>query len=239
MPPPLPPLTLIVATSPTLGIGLRGTLPWPPLKTDLAFFARVTKRAPPPPTSQPTTPPPQTSSHPEPGSTTSTIKTATKKQTYNAVIMGRKTWQSLPPKARPLKGRLNVVVSRDVKALGLPEGVVGVGGVEEGLRLLGTRGEKELGRVFVIGGAEVYRAALGMECCERILWTRVRGGWECDVWFPEGVLEGEGKGGGVRREREEMERWVGEEGVGGWKREGEVEFEVCMLERERGGGGER
>lgn len=105
----------------------------------------------------------------------------------------------------------------------------------------------QLGRVFVIGGAEIYRHALEMECCERILWTRLGGEWDCDVSFPEGVLliEDEGddariEGVGehetrkkwVRRSTEELERWVGEEGVGGVKREGEVEFEVSMLERE-------
>ncbi len=187
--------------------------------------------------------------------------------------MGRKTWESLPPKARPLKGRVNVVVTRDVRGLDLPKGegqgerVFGVGGIEEGLRRLremgtglrdggdgeGGEGDEEaeavrLGRVFVIGGAEIYKHALEMECCERILWTRLRGEWECDVGFPKGVLpvgedevvgggKGEGGEGGlkgkwVRRSTEEMERWVGEEGVGGVKREGEVEFEVCMLERE-------
>ncbi|CAF9917429.1 dihydrofolate reductase [Imshaugia aleurites] len=249
MPPPLPlpPLTLVVATTPSLGIGLRGTLPWPPLKSDLAFFARVTKRP----------PPLRLRTHTATGQETTTEKEEQKNQkSRNAVIMGRRTWESLPPKARPLKGRKNVVVSRDVGRLGLPEGVLGVGGIEEGLRLLrgmgdgggGGEGETEpmgLGRVFVIGGAELYGLALGMECCERILWTRLRGEWECDVFFPGGVLvggdgggggeggggESEGKGRWVRRSTEEMERWVGEDGVGGVKREGEVEFEVCMLER--------
>lgn len=116
----------------------------------------------------------------------------------------------------------------------------------------GEEGERErevlqLGRVFVIGGAEIYKHVLGMKCCERILWTRLRGEWGCDVFFPEGVLQAgnegedarvedvggqEKKGKWVRRSVEEMERWVGEEGVGGVKKEGEVEFEVCMLERE-------
>ena len=190
--------------------------------------------------------------------------------------MGRKTWESLPPKVRPLKGRVNVVVTRDVRGLELPEGegVLGVGGIEEGLRMLqetypglsegqevepqqpgrdgcvgGEKGTEsvQLGRIFVIGGAEIYKHALEMECCERIMWTRLRGEWECDVVFPKGVLpvgdevvgDGQAEGGEtghkgkwVRRSTEEMERWVGEDGVGGVKREGEVEFEVCMLERE-------
>ena len=45
--PRLIPLTLIVATSPNLGIGLRGALPWR-LKSELQYFARVTTRVPPP-----------------------------------------------------------------------------------------------------------------------------------------------------------------------------------------------
>lgn len=43
---PLPELTLIVAATSKMGIGLRGTLPWTGLKKEMAYFARVTKRAP-------------------------------------------------------------------------------------------------------------------------------------------------------------------------------------------------
>ncbi|RDW90540.1 dihydrofolate reductase [Aspergillus mulundensis] len=99
--PPLP-LTLIVATTPIpsassasnptirtrLGIGLNGTLPWPRIKTDMSFFARVTARPPSPHT---------------PG----------KKTLTNALIMGRKTYDSIPAKLRPLGKRNNVVISRD------------------------------------------------------------------------------------------------------------------------------
>ncbi|KAJ5498619.1 Dihydrofolate reductase [Penicillium expansum] len=94
-PNPLPSLTLIVATTPIrtasttakdeitrLGIGLNGTLPWPRIKTDMSFFARVTSRP------------------PSPGKT-------------NAIIMGRKTYDSVPASLRPLMKRINVVITRD------------------------------------------------------------------------------------------------------------------------------
>ncbi|OJD09356.1 hypothetical protein ACJ73_10384, partial [Blastomyces percursus] len=69
--------------------GHAGTLPWPRIKTDMAFFSRVTTRVPP---------------APENAKCTSAI---------NAVIMGRKTYDSLPARFRPLPGRVNVVVTRD------------------------------------------------------------------------------------------------------------------------------
>ena len=114
-----------------------------------------------------------------------------------------------------------------------------VGGVEEGVRRLVDMGEG-LGRVFVIGGAEIYKLALETGLCDRVLWTRVGGEWVCDCFFPGGVLDGNG-GGWVRRERGVLEEWVGEEGVGGLRGEGGVEFEVFMVEKvgfTGGGGGE-
>ena len=56
--------------------------------------------------------------------------------------MGRKTWDSLPAQARPLKGRINVVVSRGfagAEGEGDADDVVRVGGIEEGLRGLRER----------------------------------------------------------------------------------------------------
>lgn len=202
------------------------------------------------------------------------------------MVMGRKTWESIPKRFRPLGGRVNVVVSRKAGELGLDgegKGIVkGVGGLEEGLRWLGAHAQASsqqqqqssapspspppsqppkhppsphdfaLARTFIIGGAQLYAAALALPNCERVLWTRVEREYECDTWFPRRVLpldvekEGEdveGKGediddkkdgtGGrwVRRSREEMEGWVGEEGVAGRREEGGLGFEVLMVER--------
>src|SRR4051812_5840716 len=86
MPPKHPTLTLILAATPNLGIGNGGGLPWPQLKKEMGFFARVTKR-------------------------TSPSAASNGAKMINAVLMGRKTWESIPPKFRPLKDRLNVVIT--------------------------------------------------------------------------------------------------------------------------------
>lgn len=69
------------------------------------------------------------------------------------VIMGRRTWESLPPRFRPLPGRTNIVVSRD--AAWRAEGALPVLSLEDARAAAG-----QAPRAFVIGGGELYRAAL-------------------------------------------------------------------------------
>lgn len=255
--PALPTLTLIVAATHTMGIGRHGALPWPALKQEMAYFARVTKRPPPPP-------PSISSSH---------EADPTPEPLVNAVIMGRKTWESIPAKYRPLKGRVNVVVTRAPETMGFPsftcgqstdgkeakdgkrgeEPAIAVQSIPEGLETLQSRypphpsrspffvtDPSRLGRVFVIGGAEIYALALLMPECERILLTRVRGEYECDTFFPVTLDKGgdgdESGRGWVERRKEELDKWAGEEVPVGLRREGDVEYEFGMWERERGGG---
>ncbi len=96
----------------------------------------------------------------------------------NAVILGRRTWDSLPPRFRPLPERRNVVISRQ-PAAAFP-GAQRAQSFSEALALARAGG----GEVFVIGGAEVYAAALAHPECGRILLTRVAGTHDCDVFFP-------------------------------------------------------
>jgi dihydrofolate reductase len=96
------------------------------------------------------------------------------------VVMGRKTWQSLP--RRPLPGRMNIVVSRD-PGFGPIDGLV-MASLETALeaataqaRVLGTD------EVCVIGGAQIYAAALPL--ASRLLVTDVDASPSGDAVFPE------------------------------------------------------
>ena len=92
------------------------------------------------------------------------------------VIMGRKTWESLPDSFRPLPGRLNIVVSHN-PAYEAP-GATLAGSLEEAVRKAGENVE-----VFVIGGAELYRQALPL--AQRLYLTEIDQDFEGDVLFPE------------------------------------------------------
>lgn len=93
------------------------------------------------------------------------------------VIMGRKTWDSLPPRFRPLPGRRNIVISRqaDYPAPGAEL----AGSLEQALQLAAS-GEES---IFIIGGEQIYRQAMAV--AERLEITEVDLEPEGDAWFPE------------------------------------------------------
>lgn len=103
------------------------------------------------------------------------------KTSGHVVLMGRKTWESLPPRFRPLPGRVNIVMSRTPAALDLPEGVHGVGSFADALKIveqLGVPGQI----LWCIGGAELYAAALPL--CDELHLTLVHGRHAGDARFP-------------------------------------------------------
>lgn len=100
----------------------------------------------------------------------------------NAVVMGRKTFETIPPRFRPLNKRLNVVVTRNL-AYDVPDGAVRASSVEEALARVAADASVE--RTFVLGGGEIYRVAIELPSCRRVLLTRVEGSFGCDTFFPE------------------------------------------------------
>lgn len=250
------PLTLIVATTPILknaqqhllGIGNKGTLPWPRIKSDMTFFQRVTTRVPLAPTAA----------------------SSSSSQQINAVIMGRKTYDSIPKNLRPLGKRLNVVISRDTtgdvqrevqadlvrqrekdasregtttetpKGPGMRDAFV-ARSLEDALQTLDQR--SDVGALWIIGGGEIYASALRLSATSgygkglRILMTRVKKrdsteeSFECDTFFP--LTDDDVTKSDQWREvgAEELSGWVGEEVSPDWKDDGDVTIKVVGYQR--------
>ncbi len=91
------------------------------------------------------------------------------------VLMGRRTWESLPHRFRPLPGRRNLVLTRQQGWQA--DGAEAVASIDAALALLA--GEP---RAFVIGGAAVYAAALPF--ADTLVLTEVDADLEGDVRFP-------------------------------------------------------
>ena len=70
------------------------------------------------------------------------------------VIMGRKTWDSLPAKFRPLPGRRNLVVTRN--SSWAADGAETAPSVADAVALVGDS------PIWIIGGGEIYRSAMGI-----------------------------------------------------------------------------
>nr|XP_009388833.2 PREDICTED: putative bifunctional dihydrofolate reductase-thymidylate synthase isoform X1 [Musa acuminata subsp. malaccensis] len=104
----------------------------------------------------------------------------------NAVIMGRKTWESIPPRNRPLPGRLNVVLTRSGSFdIATAENILMCGSLNSALELLAaTPYCLSIERVFVIGGGQVLREALNAPGCEAIHLTDIETSFQCDTFIP-------------------------------------------------------
>lgn len=100
----------------------------------------------------------------------------------NAVLMGRRTWESLPPAFKPLPGRLNGVLSRSGFPVKKDTHQVweSLGGAVAQLRR-----DESVQEIFVIGGAQLYADALHRPECERIYLTAIEADFPCDAFFPE------------------------------------------------------
>jgi dihydrofolate reductase len=119
----------------------------------------------------------------------------------NAVLMGRKTWESAEVQGKPLPRRVNVVISR--RGVAVPEGVRAAGSLDAALAAAA-----DAETIFVVGGAEIFREALAHTRLRYVYLTRVAGRFGCDAHIPDLDARGfapdawagacDGEDGGVR-----------------------------------------
>jgi dihydrofolate reductase len=92
------------------------------------------------------------------------------------VIMGRKTWDSLPARFRPLPGRLNIVVTRQTDWRS--DGALRANSIEDAMRLCG-----DVPDTWIMGGAEIYRQAEPLASTAVV--TEIDADFEGDAFAPE------------------------------------------------------
>lgn len=94
----------------------------------------------------------------------------------NAIVMGRKTWESKEVGSTALPNRLNVVVSRS--AYEVPAGVVAVRTLDEAFAIA------DVETIFLVGGAGVLLEAVERPDLRHVYLTRVESRYDCDVKMP-------------------------------------------------------
>ena len=98
----------------------------------------------------------------------------------NNVIMGRKTWDSLPNKYKPLPKRKNIIISSK-KDIIKQENVI----VYNDINLIKNHYTEINKNTWIIGGTQIYNYALENDLVKSILVTVIDNEFECDVFFPE------------------------------------------------------
>lgn len=94
----------------------------------------------------------------------------------NAVLMGRVTYESLPEAYRPLPDRRNIALSRYPHEW--PQVVV-----KRDLDALLKN--QEAGKLFIIGGGQIFKSAIQHPACAHLYITEIDSAFECDTFFPE------------------------------------------------------
>lgn len=108
------------------------------------------------------------------------------------VIMGRKTYETLPENLRPLPGRITVVLSTNkffVADYSNPPAetshhIRDSYGLPEALSYLETKGYTKGREIFIAGGAQIYEQAFELKIVDRVLMTLVHAVYRGDKYFP-------------------------------------------------------
>jgi len=100
------------------------------------------------------------------------------KTTGHCIITGRKNYESIPEKFRPLSNRTNIIITRQ-KDYSAPGAIV-VGSIEAALE---KARELESTEIFIIGGADIFKQTMALT--DKIYLTRIHHSFEGDTFFPK------------------------------------------------------
>jgi len=113
-----------------------------------------------------------------------------KDYTKNLVVMGRKTWESIPDKHKPLKNRINIVLTRN-KDIKLKYDIESYKDTHvkydfnEILEVVKLNKNFNISNIFIIGGETLYKMALESKEVSKIYVTEIYENFDCDTFFPK------------------------------------------------------
>ncbi|KAG5419601.1 DFR1 [Candida metapsilosis] len=145
----------------------------------------------------------------------------------NAVIMGRKTWDSIPHRFKPLPDRLNVIMSRSFESKVVDEGVVHAKTVDDSLKLLEGF---NIERVYVIGGAEIYNEFMKSGLVDTVLLTEVEHSEQKDVELDTFLKFDPSEW--VKKSKTQLAQFTGEESVDDDIHDGEFVYNFTLWKKE-------
>ena len=96
------------------------------------------------------------------------------------VIMGRKNFESIPHKYRPLANRTNIIITRNRNYIA--QDCLVVDSIKKAIEIAKKNHDKE---PFIIGGGAIYKLALQEDLVDRIYLTRIHHKFDGDTFFPE------------------------------------------------------
>jgi len=118
------------------------------------------------------------------------ITTDTYSDKSNIVIMGRKTWESIPLKYRPLNNRINIIISRDNtirNKLNIPDNVLTAISLDNALEQIDKI--ENYNNIFIIGGEILYKEAILSINCNKLYITKIYKEFskktDYDTFFPD------------------------------------------------------
>lgn len=97
----------------------------------------------------------------------------------STVIMGRKNWDSIPERFRPLSNRENIVITKNTSFAA--EGAIVFNSWDDCIKFCNQGNRKE---IFIIGGAQIYQLAMDADDVDRMLITYVDESFDADTYFP-------------------------------------------------------
>lgn len=155
-------LNIISAITKNYGIGINGFLPWK-IKEEMEIFKILTIG-----------------------------KLNQNGKGNNAVLMGKNTWFSIPPKYRPLENRANIVISSQFQQSTMmyknPDEFLfyGFNDIDKALNVMHKLGINDL---YVIGGSKIYEYFLRNYFIDKIIISVIEKDYDCDIFFPKDVFE--------------------------------------------------